>query len=106
MRCHICGKTMKYAKGMQFNGYLIDWWKCICGERYYEPEQAERILLPNKLKKEALRSKSLIPQRLNGPKLRGLPRGKDAGEGSHQKREHDAADYQRKGKDRLKRAKS
>jgi len=48
---------MKYAKGMQFNGYSIDGWKCACGERYYEPEQAQRILLLNKLKKETLRSK-------------------------------------------------
>jgi hypothetical protein len=48
---------MKYAKGMQFNGYSINGWKCSCGEIYYEPEQAEKILLLNKLKKQAIKSK-------------------------------------------------
>ena len=48
---------MKYAKGMQFNEHVIDGWKCFCGEKYYEPEQAQKILLLNKLKKEVLKAK-------------------------------------------------
>ena len=51
MKC-ICGKTAKYARHLKFNGYGIDGWKCgSCGEVYYEPEKAEKILLLNKLKK-------------------------------------------------------
>ena len=48
---------MKYLKGMKFNEYKIDGWKCTCGEVYFDPEQAEKILLLNKLKKEAIRAK-------------------------------------------------
>lgn len=48
---------MEHAKAMDFNGYDISGWKCPCGERYYEPEQAQKILLLNKLKKEAVRAK-------------------------------------------------
>ncbi|MBW2977138.1 AbrB/MazE/SpoVT family DNA-binding domain-containing protein [Candidatus Woesearchaeota archaeon] len=57
MRCHKCGKTMKYAGGMKFNEYKIGGWKCACGEVYYNPEQAQKILLLNKLRKEAIRAK-------------------------------------------------
>ena len=56
MKCHKCRKIMKYAKGIAFNEYRIDGWKCSCGEIYYEPEQAQRILLLNKLKKETIRA--------------------------------------------------
>jgi len=52
MKCHKCGKMMKYLKGMKFNEYSIDGWKCSCGEIYYDPEQAQKVLLLNKLKKE------------------------------------------------------
>jgi|TARA_B100001964_G_C14228846_1_gene599040 hypothetical protein len=57
MKCHKCDKKMKYVKGMQFNEYKIDGWKCSCGEIYYNPEQAQKILLLNKLKKETIRAK-------------------------------------------------
>src|SRR3990167_3823565 len=51
MKC-ICGKTAKYVKSLKFNNYDIGGWKCgSCGEIYYEPEKAEKILLLNKLKK-------------------------------------------------------
>jgi hypothetical protein len=41
---------------MKFNGYDIDGWECrSCGEAYYNPEGAERILLINKLKKHKFR---------------------------------------------------
>ncbi len=57
MKCHTCGKKMLFQKGLQFNEFQIDGWKCSCGEIYYDPAQAERILLLNKLRKEQLRAK-------------------------------------------------
>ena len=57
MKCHKCGKSMVFVKGITFNEYKIGGWKCPCGEIYYEPEQAQKILLLNKLKKDAIRAK-------------------------------------------------
>lgn len=57
MKCHKCSKQMKYVKGIEFNRYKIDGWKCSCGETYFNPEQAQKILLLNKLKKEAIKAK-------------------------------------------------
>jgi hypothetical protein len=57
MKCHKCGKAMRFAKRMDFNGYEIDGWKCSCGEIYYDPEQAQKILLINKLRKESIKAK-------------------------------------------------
>ena len=56
MKCYTCGKKMKSAK-VKFNRHTIEGWKCSCGEVYYEPEQAERILLFNKVKKVFYRVK-------------------------------------------------
>lgn len=57
MKCHRCGKVMKYVKGLHFNQYTIDGWKCPCGETYYRPEQAQKVLLYHKLRKEVIRAK-------------------------------------------------
>ena len=57
MKCPKCNKMMKYTQSMEFNEYAIDGWKCSCGEIYYDPEQAQRILLLNKLKKETIKAK-------------------------------------------------
>ena len=57
MKCNKDGKTMKFIKGMKFNEFSIDGWKCSCGEIYYNPEQAQKVLLLNKLKKEVLKAK-------------------------------------------------
>ena len=57
MKCHKCNKSMTYVKGIQFNEYKIDGWKCTCGEIHYDPEQAQKVLLLNKLKKEVIRAK-------------------------------------------------
>ena len=57
MRCHKCGRKMKYVKTLKFNEYKIDGWKCACGEIYFNPEQAQKVLLLNKLKKEVIRAK-------------------------------------------------
>lgn len=47
-----CGKTAKYVRHLKFNHYDIDGWKCSsCGEEYYNPEKAQKILLINKLRK-------------------------------------------------------
>lgn len=57
MKCHNCGKRMKPVKGVKFNNYKVNGWKCSCGETYLDPEQAEKILLLNKLKKEVIKVK-------------------------------------------------
>ncbi len=48
MECVACGKIAKKAK-LHFQGIEIDGWECRCGEEYFDPEQAERILLLNKI---------------------------------------------------------
>ena len=51
MKC-VCGRIAEYKRHMKFNGYDIDGWGCeSCGESYYNPEKAEKILLLNKLKR-------------------------------------------------------
>lgn len=57
MKCPKCDKKMKYVKNLKFNDYNIDGWKCACGEIYYNPEQAQKILLLNQLKKESIKAK-------------------------------------------------
>lgn len=57
MKCYTCGKKMKPEKNLKFNQYRLDGWKCSCGEQYYNPEQAEKILLINKLKKSKIKAK-------------------------------------------------
>lgn len=42
---------------VKFNQYTLEGYKCVCGEIYYEPDQAERILLLNKLRKMLYRIK-------------------------------------------------
>ena len=56
MKCYKCGKRMSFEKGLSFNEYTIDGWLCSCGEKYYDSEQAQKVLLLNKLKKEELRA--------------------------------------------------
>ena len=51
MKCQ-CKGNAEYAAHLKFNGFDIDGWVCKkCGEEYYNPEKAEKILLLNKLKK-------------------------------------------------------
>ncbi|MBU2561330.1 MAG: AbrB/MazE/SpoVT family DNA-binding domain-containing protein [Nanoarchaeota archaeon] len=58
VRCYKCGRKMKYIRGLKFNQYAVDGWKCgDCGEVYYDADQAQRILLLNKLKKQKFRLK-------------------------------------------------
>ena len=46
---------MKFVKGLRFNQFRIDGWKCSCGEVYFDPEQAQKILLLNRLRKESIK---------------------------------------------------
>ena len=57
MKCNNCDKKMTYTKSIDFNGFKIDGYSCTCGEVYFDPEQAQRVLLLNKLKKEAVKAK-------------------------------------------------
>jgi len=50
MKCQ-CGKVAKYKEHLKFNNFDIDGWVCKCGEVFYNPEKAERILLLNKVQK-------------------------------------------------------
>ncbi len=53
MKCYNCKRVMEYKKGLRFNEYKIEGWKCKkCGEEYFDPVQAQRILILNKLKKQ------------------------------------------------------
>ncbi len=56
MDCIKCKKIAKPAK-LKFQGYEIEGWKCGCGEKYYDPEQAQRILSLNKMKDETIEVK-------------------------------------------------
>jgi hypothetical protein len=42
---------------MSFNEHLLDGWKCPCGEAYFDPDQAQRILLLNRLKSQTIKAK-------------------------------------------------
>jgi len=44
-----CGKIAQPAR-LRFQQYDLDGWRCECGEEYFNPLQAERILTLNKLK--------------------------------------------------------
>ncbi len=51
MKC-VCGKMAEYRENLKFNNHDIDGWVCeSCGEQYYNPEKAEKILLMNKIQK-------------------------------------------------------
>ena len=57
MKCDKCKKVMEHRTDMVFNGTKIQGCLCTCGEKYYSPEQAQRILLVNKLKNEMIKAK-------------------------------------------------
>jgi len=57
MKCQTCGKSMKAVRGIPFNDFKVDGWKCACGKRYYDPDQAQKILVLNKLKGEVIKAK-------------------------------------------------
>jgi hypothetical protein len=48
---------MKFRKAIPFNSYKIDGYMCSCGEIYFDSEQAQKVLLLNKLKKEKIKAK-------------------------------------------------
>ncbi len=57
MKCNVCGNKMNYVKEIPFNNFKIDGYKCSCGEIYFDPEQAQKILLLNKLQKETVKAR-------------------------------------------------
>lgn len=56
MECIRCKRIAKPAK-LKFQGFEIDGWACVCGEKYYDPEQAQKILSLHKMKGEAIEVK-------------------------------------------------
>ncbi len=56
MKCVKCGETAKEAR-LSFQGHQIDGWKCRCGEEYFDPEQAEKILMLNRIRNKKFRVK-------------------------------------------------
>lgn len=57
MKCGKCKKEMKHVRNIKFNEHTISGWKCSCGEIYYDPEDADRVLLLNKLKDRTIKAK-------------------------------------------------
>lgn len=53
MKCVVCDGIAKPEK-LRFQGVPIGGWKCRCGEEYFNPEEAEKILLLNKLRKQRI----------------------------------------------------
>jgi len=52
LECVNCGNIAKESK-LRFQGFEIDGWHCkSCGEDYFNPEQAQNILLLNKIMKK------------------------------------------------------
>lgn len=41
---------MSFEKNLSFHEYTIDGWICNCGEKYYDSEQAQRLLVLNTCK--------------------------------------------------------
>jgi len=48
LKCATCGEIAPKTT-LRFQGIDIDGWKCKCGEEFFDPEQAQRILLLNKI---------------------------------------------------------
>jgi len=48
---------MEYVKGLEFNEHEVAGWRCVCGEVYFNPEQAQKILLLNRLKREVIKAR-------------------------------------------------
>ncbi len=78
MDCVKCGAMARPAK-TSFQGIIIDGWKCAkCGEVYYDPGQAQRILLLHKLEHEELEAKL---GRVKSNLILRIPRAVEAGLG-------------------------
>ncbi|MFH0714481.1 MAG: AbrB/MazE/SpoVT family DNA-binding domain-containing protein [Candidatus Diapherotrites archaeon] len=57
LKCGKCGAIAKEAR-LRFQGFDVKGWKCAkCGEEYFHPEEAEKILLLNKLRKSEFKVK-------------------------------------------------
>lgn len=56
MKCVRCRRIAQPAK-LRFQQYSLDGWKCKCGEEYFNPLQAEKILTLNKIKHQKFHAK-------------------------------------------------
>ena len=56
MKCTSCGKIAKPAQ-LRFQGHDINGWKCSCGEEFFDPDEAQKILLLNKILKKQYKVK-------------------------------------------------
>ena len=56
LKCYRCGQWARPAK-LRIDGHEIRGWKCDCGEEYLHPDDAERLLLMNKAKREKMQTK-------------------------------------------------
>ena len=75
MKCYKCKITMRYKEDLEFNGYTLDGWECKkCGEAYYNPKKAQRILLLNKLKRKIL---TLKLSKVKSNKIMRIPKDID-----------------------------
>ena len=57
MKCYKCGKGMVYHTRLRFKEYTLRGWNCVCGEMYFDSDDAQRTLLLNKIKKKVFKSK-------------------------------------------------
>jgi hypothetical protein len=51
MKCTSCGRTAREAR-LRFQGRDISGWKCSCGEQYFDPAEAQKILHLNRIMKQ------------------------------------------------------
>ena len=56
MTCVVCGRVARPSK-LRFREYVLDGWKCACGEEYFDPEQSQQILALNKLRFQPVSAK-------------------------------------------------
>ena len=77
MKCVNCGRLATPAV-LSFQGHEIDGWKCKCGEEYFNPVQAEKILTLNKLMHGEIEAKL---GRIKSNLILRIPKAVEAGMG-------------------------
>lgn len=74
LKC-MCGEIAEYKEDLSFNGYKLDGWECKkCGEAYFNPEKAQKILLLNKLQRKVL---TLKLSKVRSNKIMRIPKDID-----------------------------
>lgn len=49
-KCNICGRDMKEANDIKFEGRTIRGWRCRCGNAHSHPDDVDKIVHANKKK--------------------------------------------------------